>query len=342
MCCFADLSLSFSKKKVKKMVPIHFNVCVFLATMLSSAGAVEAGSYLQAAWLPNSYQSTSSSSIYNVMSSMKADGVKRVYVDVWNQGTVYFSSPTMQSTVAGCQGADHLSWALSAGQSLGLEVYAWFEYGLMASYGSLDGNFAAYANSQGWILGQYSNFYWMDPRNASVVEFLVDIMNDAVSGYASKGLKGVQLDDHFACPVSLGCTTGDMNLAASTVSAKVSSSVKLSLSPATLSFALNTYNVDWNSWGSSGYYDEVIPQLYYSSYSSFQSEFTNTVSKLSSSTKSKWVATGIRVDGTGASTPWADVNNMIYLCNANSMGASVWYAKGIVETYPTNFQNIWT
>jgi len=300
--------------------------------------------YLQAAWIPTSYRAASESDRYNMMSSLKQLGVRRVYVDVWNQGKVYFVSPTMSKLIGNSGiGNDHLMWTLNAGNSLGIEVYAWFEYGFMCSYGDLSNNFAQYSKSKGWVLGQYSGFYWIDPANADVLSFTAGIMLDAVKGYMSKGLKGVQWDDHFATPVGLGRTSYQMDSAMSYMrsSLKTVPGAVMSLSPATLSVALSTYNVDWNKWGQNNYYDEVIPQIYRTTYDSFKTEFDYTTKNLGSTTKAKWTAAGIRVDGSGSPTPWADVNNMIWYSNANIKGAAVWYAHGIIELYPSNFKNIW-
>ncbi len=82
-----------------------------------------------------------------------------MYVDVWNQGITYFESATMRSLVGSTGiGADHLAWALEAGNYFGIEVYAWFEYGLMPSYGSINNDFAVYAQQHNWILGIWQPF----------------------------------------------------------------------------------------------------------------------------------------------------------------------------------------
>jgi len=321
-------------------------VCLLVVKTACAAGAFP---NVKGTWLPNSYQSTTNETMFTTMSNLKIEGVQRVYVDVWNQGVTYFESSTMRALVgAGGIGEDHLQWALDAGQVYGIEVHAWFEYGLMPSYGSINNDFAKYAQAQGWILGQYNNFYWMDPDNMDVLRFLGDIMTDAILQYGSKGLRGVQLDDHFASPISLGKTTKSMDSAMQyirqTISGVASTTVPttvLSLSPCTLACAADPYNVLWDSWGSLNYYDEVIPQLYRSTYESFKSEFDYTDATLSSSTNQKWTSSGIRVDGS-APTPWADVNNMLWYSNAKMKGSVVWYAHGIIEIYPSEFVNVWS
>jgi uncharacterized lipoprotein YddW (UPF0748 family) len=104
-------------------------------------------------------------------------------------------------------------WALVAGEELNIEVFAWFEYGLMSSYGVMNNAFALYAEQQGWHLGQSSGFFWLDPTITDVLTFMAGIMNDALSLYTSHGLLGVQLDDHFSTPTKLGRHASDMNSA---------------------------------------------------------------------------------------------------------------------------------
>ncbi len=125
----------------------------------------------------------------SMIAGLKKKGVNRVYVDVWNQGKVYFQSPTMETLVSsGGVADDHLLWALQAAKIVGdIDVYAWFEYGLMPSYGGINNEFAEEAEARGWVLGQYSGFYWLDCANIDVLSFLSGILNDAMYGVASTG-----------------------------------------------------------------------------------------------------------------------------------------------------------
>ena len=147
------------------------------------------------------------------------------------------------------------------------------------------------------------------------------------------------MDDHFASPVDLGRTATDMDAAISYIRSAYNGT--LSLSPSVLSTSVLTYNVDWNAWGSDNQYDEVIPQIYRTTFESFQSEFSSYSSILSADTADKWIASGIRVDGSGAPTPWSDVSEMIDLCEQAGQGASVWYSHGILDLYPEEFTALW-
>ena len=314
---------------------------------------------LHATWLPVQYQFDNQTSVYNMVKELTTIGINRVYVDVWNQGKLYFKSDTMDNFVNNGEGTsdDYLLWTLEAAQKINqennnideIEVFAWFEYGLIAAYGSINNDFAREAEQKGWILGQEGQgFVWMDPDNSDVLSFLVNIMNDCWINYSSQfqNFKGLQLDDHFSSPVSLGKTKESMDNAMKYLNEnlKFNNNMLLSLSPSTLSQALNTYNVDWNYWGNNDWYREVIPQLYRSTYEDYKSILDITYNSVSDKTKQYFVASGIRVDGSGEPTSWKDVAAMIELTSSplyNNMGESIWYARGIIELYPTQFKHIW-
>jgi uncharacterized lipoprotein YddW (UPF0748 family) len=314
---------------------------------------IQATSFLQATWLPVSYHTATADDVQSTLQNLSSHGVQRVYVDVWNQGVVYFQSPTMQSlmgTNSNSQGRDILLWTLQAAKPFSIEVVAWLEYGFMCSYQTLENPFAAEANRRGWVAGLYSSFYWMNPSLKEVQDFLNGIISDALTNYASMGLLGVQLDDHFAFPVALGGSKEVMDSMMKSIFQTVQTirttdfpqtEIILSLAPSTLSLSLDTYSVDWNLWGDQGLYDEVIPQLYRSDYSSFVSIFNETVQGVTENTRELLIASGIRVDGSGSSTPAKDVQLMMDYSNSFSVGNSVWYARGILETYPEIFLEEW-
>jgi uncharacterized lipoprotein YddW (UPF0748 family) len=218
--------------------------------------------YMRATWLPIQYNCTSAESVKTAVEQLYSNGVTRIYVDVWNNGVAYFNSPTLKSFAGddSVLGNDVLAWTLAAAALLNVQVLAWFEYGLMASYGDLSNKFASVADSRGLILGQADNFFWLDGRKAEVQQLLLGMLVDAQAGYGSSGLMGVQLDDHFAFPVALGGSAADMTSIMQTIHngfhARFPSSL-FSLSPATVDMALQKYAVDWVSWMNADYFSEV-------------------------------------------------------------------------------------
>eukprot|EP01100_Stratorugosa_tubuloviscum_P002345 TRINITY_DN1547_c0_g1_i1.p1 TRINITY_DN1547_c0_g1~~TRINITY_DN1547_c0_g1_i1.p1 ORF type:complete len:332 (-),score=170.46 TRINITY_DN1547_c0_g1_i1:69-1064(-) len=314
------------------------NLISFNCNNIDSSDIVEGTAGIRATWVSIYKHNTSPQDTYNSFQQLKSNGVNRVYVDVWNNGIVYFNSSTMRNFAGnGCIGPDHLQWAVDAGSQLGLQVYAWFEYGLMACYGtSATGTFATTASKKGWLIGSADSFMWMNAKNDDVLNFLAGILHDALNYH---GLAGVQLDDHFAQPVSLiGKNSAVMTDAAKKIISHVNAPGRISLSPATLSYALSNYNVDWGSWSRSniGFF-EYVPQIYRTDYSSFSSELSYTIQQVGTKT----LLAGVRCNGSGANTAWSQLSQMITLAQNDGIGVVVWYSVGIIETYPSQFKQLW-
>eukprot|EP01031_Cornospumella_fuschlensis_P044769 gene44769-54751_t len=235
---------------------------LILCLSLQYINCTSSTTLLQATWLPVSYHTSSIEDIDAILGSLYKHGVQRVYVDVWNQGVVYFQSPVMASFInnqSSCVGRDILGWTLQLAPKYNMEVVAWFEYGLMASYGSVASNaFATEAQSRGWLIGQYNNFYWMNASMVDVQDWFISVLRDALEQYTPLGLRGIQLDDHFAYPVSLGGSAPVMNDFMQRVHDMVRDCGKseISLAPSILSLSSGTYSVDWDLWGRQQLYDE--------------------------------------------------------------------------------------
>ena len=321
---------------------VILSVCLCLSLLFTTSTCTNTN--ILATWLPVSYGTASAAEVDDTIKNLASHGVQRVYVDVWNNGNVYFQSPTMEDLLrdrgGGGIGRDILSWSLESGSKYKVEIVAWFEYGLMCSYDNLQGTFASYASSSGWVMGQYSNFYWMDPSNKDVQSFLTGLITDAIKGYAGKGLVGVQLDDHFASPVALGGSVAAMNSIARLVQRSIKNTSPasiFSLSPSPLDQALNSYSVDWNKWGTDSLYDEVIPQLYRSTFQDYELVFNQTMKGVSSRTNQLWTASGVRLNGSGEPTPESDLQQMMTYSEKNGKNNVIWYAEGIIDIYPDLF-----
>lgn len=292
---------------------------------------------IRGTWIPTSFVSSEQAAI-DLVQSLAATGVTRIYVDVWNNGKAYFDSPAIRAFAGDAAiGPDHLAWFAQAARANAqpLEVYAWFEYGFMACYGdSPAGNaFAEAADAAGWLIGQHGGWQWMDPAKATPLleQMLTEATSSAYAGIVA------QLDDHFACPAELGtCSAAAMDTAAVRLS-----KIARSLAPAPIDFAKGTLNVGWVSWAEQGLFAEYVPQLYSSSSASFSQALAYTKSMIPSSAFANLVA-GVRVDGSGSPTAWEEVDKMLDEASSQGVGASVWYADGITNLYPDEFAAKWS
>ena len=254
-------------------------------------------------------------------------GVTRLFVDVWNDGTVYFKSPTMSALVpdGGAFGGDFLQSILALASPHGIEVVAWLEYGFMAAY-SVPNNFSRAASSNGWMLGKTTNsFYYLDPSNDQVLQFVAGLMMDLLQGY--DGIRGVQLDDHFDCPVIFpSCSVDTMNGAAKYMHKHVgavaaSRGKTVCIAPTTAAYARSSFSVDWPLWMREGWFDEIAVQLYNSNASAFEGILNVTLEELSSATRSGFSA-GVRVSGDPV-TPWQEVAQMLRIAAAQNVSVVV-------------------
>lgn len=265
-------------------------------------------------------------------------GATTLYVDAWHDGRAFFRSPTLQRILgpAGL-GPDLLSWALAAARPLGLDVVAWFEYGLIAAPAGASTPFSRLATAKGWVSGTADGFVWMDPSNPKVLAMLNGMLHDAARNYPD--LAGLQLDDHFAAPVGLpGASASAMTAAATAVSRNLTGAgPALMLAPATLSFALDKYNVDWASWYALGLFQQYTPQIYRMTEDEFAAELQHTVSTLGSTAL---LAAGIRGSGSPV-TPWAQLSAMLASAKATGVGQVVWDVQAVITTYPTEFRQVW-
>jgi uncharacterized lipoprotein YddW (UPF0748 family) len=280
------------------------------------------------------------------MAFLKSIGIQRIYVDVWNNGLVYFKSPSMEKLAPnGTFGGDFLGRMVALAAAQDIEVVAWFEYGFMASYQSAN-SFSEVARSKGWILGTTSNgFVYCDPANTEVLEFLSSLMIDVLSGYA---VRGVELDDHFDCPVEFtSCAVNTMNAAALYVNEHVGWVARLRgmvvcIAPTVSWYALQSFSVDWPYWMRQGWFDEIQVQLYYSTAALYQTNLMQTLGQLPAA----WGASianfsaGIKING-GTTSPWTVVEEIINISESSATNLVVWYSKGILETYPSQFQKLW-
>ena len=140
------------------------------------------------------------------LETLKSKGVTRIYLDVFTGGYIYAQSKTYSKLVGGDTRPDFLATLCTAAQAVGgVEIVAWFEYGLIASSSQSLDNYGQRAKENGWILGKAGSHYWLNPANSGLRTFYSNMVKDIVNNYKKySSFKGIQLDDHFSVPNTLG------------------------------------------------------------------------------------------------------------------------------------------
>ncbi len=258
----------------------------------------------------------------------------------------------------------------------GMHHFAWFEYGLMAQFGNPSNPLATKMRDNGWLLqtstGAYTTstqgFSYMNPLVPEVRSLIKGIALDAVRQY---DLDGIQFDDHLAWPVDFGydnytrqqylAETG-RNLPNNPRSGAGSAEflrwradkltgfvtelynelkaerpgIVVSISPSISGFSYSNFAVDWPAWLDLGLFDEYVPQVYRSTITDFNNTWPGQLAQFND--RPEDLIAGLRGNGTGADTPWADLRQMILRSRTdNARGHSVFYSKAILESYPNEF-----
>lgn len=214
----------------------------------------------------------------------------------------------------------------------------------------------------GWLLrdpsGNYTTgsngFVWMNPLVPEVRNLVKGIVVDAINQF---DLQIVQFDDHLAWPQAYGWDTYTAavykqetgnNLPASITDstfaawrrgkteaffAEISDAAKaakpsviVSLSPSVIATSSSSFNADWSQWMTKA--DEVLPQVYRSTISAFNTDWPLQIT--ASGTNVGELGAGLRLLGTGSSTPWNDLRQQIDRTRADgALGHSIWFSNGI-------------
>lgn len=263
--------------------------------------------------------------------------INTLYPSVWNQGyTLYPNQITQQAGGKCCDRIanvpfypfdDILHSLTRQAHRHNMRLIPWFEYGLMVPASSpvarahpewLTTNQAGdiipaalsphplfpkpLQNFQMEISG--GNIAWLNPMHPEARQFLIDLIVDVVKRYP---VDGIQLDDHFSLPISMGydpysvklyqeshggaSPPEDLNAPGwiawrahfiTSLLTDITQAVKqvrpeaiISVSPNPPGFAYRKYLQDWVNWVSLGIVDEVVVQLYRDDLAIFENDLYN-------------------------------------------------------------------
>jgi uncharacterized lipoprotein YddW (UPF0748 family) len=252
------------------------------------------------------------------LSKLKEAGFNTLYPVVWHKGFVFFQSTIADNTVdadaaklrsANLQqllaGRDILAEIIEINKELGkpFRIIPWLEYGLMVPPNSSLAN-----NKPEWLMktntGEkvVNGNAWLNPTHPDVQDFFKGLIGELVQDYE---IDGIQLDDHFGIPKSIGFDDFTIALfksenpgAANPISNPNSEKFKtwrknkvtallhlifntvkgikkdciVSVSPNPLAFSIDNFLADWQAWEQEGIAEEIVLQVYRPSLSVFNSE----------------------------------------------------------------------
>jgi uncharacterized lipoprotein YddW (UPF0748 family) len=228
-------------------------------------------------------------------------------------------------------------------------------------------------DNQGRVVNNSNSFAWMNPLVPEVRKLLIDMSLEMVRKY---DVDGVQFDDRLAWPIQFGFddVTRDRYLAEtgrnlptshtdaaftawrsskvtefarewSTAIRAANPNILISVTPAVHPWAYANYCVNWPDWIGSTVsvdgvsyplVDEVIPQVYRSTASSFNNEWANQLNQVSQAERGD-LGAGISINNSaGAPYDWTNVNLPQVNSQRNASGTAGhvwWYSSGVLDAH---------
>ncbi len=327
------------RKRQRNLALVLAAVWLVLACWQAPAVKLTASSQIRGVWMTNVAAAINyySFRLDDAIANLAEHRINTLYPSVWNQGyTLYPNRVTKQAGGACCDRIanvpiypfdDILHSLTRQAHRHNMRLIPWFEYGLMIPATSpiarahpewLTTNRAGETvpaplsahpllpqplkNFQMEISG--GNIAWLNPMHPEVRQFLTDLIVDVVKRYP---VDGIQLDDHFSLPISMGYDPYSVQLyqashggtlppddpsapdwvawrahAITTLLTDITQAIKqvrpeaiISVSPNPPGFAYRKYLQDWVHWVNLGIVDEVVVQLYRDDLNIFEQDLYN-------------------------------------------------------------------
>lgn len=259
----------------------------------------------------------------NVFYHLSQQNFNTVYVDVYNRGTIYPSNYAPRNKLVSLPFSDPLQAAINQGMRQGLNIYAWYEYGMMV----LPQDTIAQQHSD-WLLTTndgkqfIEQHLWLNPTHPDVKQYFVDLFTEVAIKYPN--LYGIQLDDHWGIPIVFGNQTKAMNELTRQVVQTIrqaNPNLIISLSPNPYQFSLKKYSLDWLQWLKEDLFDELVMQIYRIDSNSVRNSIIN--SGIKDAEKYAKVAVGIFAGGEPQFKSFTEVAKQIEVVREFGYGYSV-------------------
>ncbi|MFM1877742.1 MAG: hypothetical protein RLZZ241_608 [Bacteroidota bacterium] len=262
-------------------------------------------------WLTNVASSVlfSRQSIAQAMQLLADLNFNTVFLVTWNKTQTPHPSQVLENVLAPLNNPniqtrfdpnrDILQEVIEEAHARNLKVIAWFEYGFASQYGNannglnpvLQANPTWASRDESGSVANKNGFYWMNPFNPEVQNFMTDLILEVVSNYDVDGIQG---DDRLPAVTT---TAGyddytvqryrDENGGANPPSASNNAWIRwranilsdyaetlfnrvkainpnclVTFSPSAYSFSLYNYCQDWPEWVDRNVVEILSPQLY--------------------------------------------------------------------------------
>ena len=246
--------------------------------------------------------------ITETMEALAASNINLVYFDVWRYGFPYYRSQIfeeltgLETDPSLQEGRDILMEAVAEAHRVGLQIEAWFEFGFVASVGNNDHIWEAHPE---WFAKKVNGstdfdngFKWLSHCNRDAQQFLIGLCTEVARNY---DVDGIELDRIRYPGLNCGYDSATVALYASehagadppTYSADpewmswraqkltdfmaecydsvkaVNPDLMVSNAPIVYPYGYSNFCQDWRPWINEGHLDNVAPQVYRATNSSY-------------------------------------------------------------------------
>lgn len=161
-------------------------------------------------WVTGDYLKGGPEAIELMVRRLSDANFNLIFVDVWYRGYTIYPSSVVSSAGGPLQnpdfaGTDPLRTTIDIAHKYGIQVFAWFEFGLAAGYSSDSTKVPSILKLHPeWMMAQrdttkrfsrdgYGNyFFWIDPAVTTAADFIADLFTECAKNYPD--IDGVELD----------------------------------------------------------------------------------------------------------------------------------------------------
>ena len=162
-------------------------------------------------WVTGNYLAGGPTAIEKLVQNVAAAHLNVIYIDVWYQGSTIYPSNVVSTAGGPSQnpsfvGTDPLQTLINDAHQDGIEVFAWFEYGLAVGMGSdstqvpnilrLHPDWSMVQRDTtkhfDYDAGDHIYLFWVDPAVPAAADFMVNLFRECAQRYPD--LDGIELD----------------------------------------------------------------------------------------------------------------------------------------------------
>ncbi len=271
-------------------------------------------------------------------------------------------------------GRDLLTDMIAEGHRFGLEVEAWFEAGFAACQGDNDDLYDAhpewFSQKRDGSVNFYSNggirYHWLSHCNEEAQQFIIDLCLEIATKYDVDGIdfdrirypelncgydsatvalykaehSGTEPPDNYADPGWIRWRADKLNEFVGRLYQEIKAvNPDLTVSNAPLFYGYQQFCQDYATWVNQGYLDTVVPQLYFTTNTSFKSRLDFELNKVTAKT---YFYPGMSTIANDYTTPPDQLIEMIRTSRQRELnGHVIWYHGRLPEYYEALKNNVY-